>query len=268
MKARDAALGAIHGWPIAWKTSAVDGRFRADGRRELQLLPQDTSSCSRWTPAGGDAGRGRNWRVIGRLNRCCPIRRWPIRTQPGARTFPPDQASFLVAYESRQQEMIAFIKERQLVTIPDYLGRFEIRQLPEAFKPTSPGGFMNPPGVYDKDPSGFYLHPDLQSAVEELLHSRGDRRSAADSWARRHSRPFHSALDREPFEQRDPPPAWRRRLRGRLGALWRRDAPARRTLPGKLRCPGAGPAAFPLSVGAHRRGCESAHRQVDASSRQ
>ena len=72
---------------------------------------------------------------------------------------PPDQASFLKAYESREQEMIAFLKERNLVTIPDYLGRFEIRQLPEAFKPTSPGGFMNPPGLYDKDPVGFFFIP-------------------------------------------------------------------------------------------------------------
>ncbi|PYJ08960.1 MAG: hypothetical protein DMF06_11530 [Verrucomicrobia bacterium] len=76
-----------------------------------------------------------------------------------SKNIPPDQASFLAAYEGRQQEMIAFMKEHQLVTIPDYLGRFEIRQLPEAFKPTSPGGFMNPPGVYDKDPTGFYFIP-------------------------------------------------------------------------------------------------------------
>jgi uncharacterized protein (DUF885 family) len=76
-----------------------------------------------------------------------------------SKNIPPDQASFLAAYESREQEMIAFMKERGLVTIPDYLGRFEIRQLPEAFKPTSPGGFMNPPGVYDQDPSGFYFIP-------------------------------------------------------------------------------------------------------------
>jgi uncharacterized protein (DUF885 family) len=45
------------------------------------------------------------------------------------------------------------------VTFLDYLGKFEIRQLPEAFKPTSPGGFMNPPGVYDKDSTGFYFIP-------------------------------------------------------------------------------------------------------------
>ena len=74
-------------------------------------------------------------------------------------SIPPDQASFLKAYESREQEMISFLKEHNLVTLPGYLGAFQIRQLPEAFKPTSPGGFMNPPGVYDKDPTGFFFIP-------------------------------------------------------------------------------------------------------------
>ncbi|MDQ6860737.1 MAG: DUF885 domain-containing protein [Verrucomicrobiota bacterium] len=73
--------------------------------------------------------------------------------------IPPDQDSFLKAYESREAEMIAFLKDRKLITIPEYLGAFQIRQLPEAFKPTSPGGFMNAPGVYDKDPTGFYFIP-------------------------------------------------------------------------------------------------------------
>ncbi len=90
--------------------------------------------------------------------------------------IPPDQASFLKAYESREQEIINFLKEHHLVTLPDYLGRFEIRQLPDAFKPTSPGGFMNPPGVYDKDPTGFYFIPTynpqsknfyIRAAIEE-----------------------------------------------------------------------------------------------------
>jgi len=73
--------------------------------------------------------------------------------------IPPDQGSFLKTYESREAEMISFLKEHNLVTLPDYLGPFQIRQLPEAFKPTSPGGFMNPPGVYDKDPTGFFFIP-------------------------------------------------------------------------------------------------------------
>ena len=76
-----------------------------------------------------------------------------------AKNVPPDQEAFLKAYESREAEMIDFLKSHQLITLPDYLGKFEIRQLPEAFKPTSPGGFMNPPGVYDKDPVGFFFIP-------------------------------------------------------------------------------------------------------------
>jgi len=74
-------------------------------------------------------------------------------------SVPKDQAAFLRAYESREDEMIRFLKEKGLVTLPPYLGHFSIRQLPEAFKPTSPGGFMNPPGVYDTDPGGFYFIP-------------------------------------------------------------------------------------------------------------
>src|SRR5438552_4194490 len=76
-----------------------------------------------------------------------------------AASIPADQESFLKTYESREEEMINFLKQHQLVTIPDYLGPFQIRQLPDAFKPTSPGGFMNPPGVYDKDPMGFFFIP-------------------------------------------------------------------------------------------------------------
>jgi uncharacterized protein (DUF885 family) len=73
--------------------------------------------------------------------------------------IPGDQAAFLAAYEAREGEILDFLREHDLVTVPPYIGAFRIRQLPEAFKPTSPGGFMNPPGLYDKDPTGFYFIP-------------------------------------------------------------------------------------------------------------
>src|SRR5947199_8149286 len=76
-----------------------------------------------------------------------------------AKHIPKDQAEFLAAYEVRLTEITDFLKANHLVTIPGYMGRFEIRQLPEAFKPSSPGGFMNPPGIYDVDPTGFYFIP-------------------------------------------------------------------------------------------------------------
>jgi uncharacterized protein (DUF885 family) len=89
---------------------------------------------------------------------------------------PVDQVSFLQAYQNREQDIVNFLKAHSLVTLPDYLGAFQIRQLPDAFKPTSPGGFMNPPGVYDKDPTGFYFIPTynphsknfyIRAAIEE-----------------------------------------------------------------------------------------------------
>jgi uncharacterized protein (DUF885 family) len=76
-----------------------------------------------------------------------------------ATQVPADQAAFLAAYESRLAELVQFLQANALVTIPPYLGPFLIRQLPEAFKPTAPGGFMNAPGLYDRDPSGFYFIP-------------------------------------------------------------------------------------------------------------
>jgi uncharacterized protein (DUF885 family) len=76
-----------------------------------------------------------------------------------AKHVPKDEAEFLATYQSRLKEIVEFLQANRLVTIPPYIGRFQIRQLPEAFKPTHPGGFMNPPGIYDKDPDGFYYIP-------------------------------------------------------------------------------------------------------------
>jgi uncharacterized protein (DUF885 family) len=76
-----------------------------------------------------------------------------------AKHVPANQAEFLATYEARQDEIVQFLRTNNLVTIPPYIGKFFIRQLPEAFKPTSPGGFMNPPGIYEHDPSGMFFIP-------------------------------------------------------------------------------------------------------------
>jgi uncharacterized protein (DUF885 family) len=81
-----------------------------------------------------------------------------------AARIPKDQEEFLAAYQAREREMVDFLTTNRLVTIPSYIGPFLIRQLPAAFKPTSPGGFMNPPGVYDADSSGFYFIPTYNPA--------------------------------------------------------------------------------------------------------
>lgn len=81
---------------------------------------------------------------------------------PPGRKQPPftSKAAFLAYYESQTAAVRAFIKSHDIVTVPPYLGRFRIVELPKALSATNPGGFMNPPGVFDKDPAGFYFVPD------------------------------------------------------------------------------------------------------------
>jgi uncharacterized protein (DUF885 family) len=159
VKARDEALTALHGYADELEKrmpTMVDFTPMGEANynyflKHVLLLPLNASEVEM-------IGRIENARYRA-LEALLPDPKLADPDPARSANIPPDQASFLKAYESREQEMIAFLKEHHLVTIPDYLGRFEIRQLPDAFKPTSPGGFMNPPGVYDKDPTGFYFIP-------------------------------------------------------------------------------------------------------------
>ena len=159
VKARDAALDAIHGFADRLEKRLPSMvAFMPMGAanynyylKHILLLPLDAEQVEM-------LGRTE----LARYRALESLLTDPSLADPNparSKNIPPDQASFLKAYESRQQEMINFLKQHRLVTVPEYLGRFEIRQLPEAFKPTSPGGFMNPPGLYDKDPTGFYFIP-------------------------------------------------------------------------------------------------------------
>ena len=159
VKARDAALAAIHGFADQLEkrlAGMVDFAPMGEANynyylKRVLLLPLDAAQVEM-------LGRAE----LARYRALEALLPDPSLADPDparSANIPPDQAAFLKAYESREAEMIAFLREHKLITLPDYLGPFQIRQLPEAFKPTSPGGFMNPPGVYDKDPAGFYFIP-------------------------------------------------------------------------------------------------------------
>jgi uncharacterized protein (DUF885 family) len=159
IKARDAAIASIHGF-ADFLEQRLPGMvpFKPMGEenynyllKNVYLLPLDAKQVEML----GQAELAR-YRA---LESMLPDPSLADPDPQRAKVIPKNQDDFLKAYESRQTEMIGFLKDKHLVTLPSYLGPFEIRQLPEAFKPTSPGGFMNPPGVYDKDPSGFYFIP-------------------------------------------------------------------------------------------------------------
>ena len=159
IKARDAALVAAHSYADELEKrmrKMVDFVPMGEANynyylKRVLLLPLDAREVE-------TIGRVENARYRA-LEALLPDPKLADPDPKRAANIPPDQASFLKAYEGRETEMINFLKEHNLITLPNYLGPFQIRQLPEAFKPTSPGGFMNPPGVYDKDPAGFYFIP-------------------------------------------------------------------------------------------------------------
>jgi uncharacterized protein (DUF885 family) len=157
--ARDQALAALRDF-ATWLEARLAGRpeFVAMGPekydwmlRHVYLLPLDAAQVAMLGEAELARYRG--------LESLLPDPRMADPDPMRAASIPQDQQAFLAAYESRQAEMIRFLREHRLVTLPPGLGPFSIRQLPEAFKPTSPGGFMNPPGLYDKDPGGFFFIP-------------------------------------------------------------------------------------------------------------
>ena len=157
--ARDSAISALHSyadWLAARLATMPDWKPMGEAKynyllHDMLLLPLDAAQVA--TLGEVELARYRGLEAM---------LKDPAMASPDpsrAANVPKDQGEFLAAYEAREHDIIDFLRTNKLVTLPGYLGRFEIRQLPEAFKPTSPGGFMNPPGVYDSDPTGFYFIP-------------------------------------------------------------------------------------------------------------
>jgi uncharacterized protein (DUF885 family) len=168
VQARDAALKSIHEF-ADWLEKRLPGMvaFKPMGEenynyllRNVYLLPLTAAQIEML----GQAELGR-YRA---LEAMLPDPSLADPNPARSKNIPPDQQAFLKAYESREEEMINYLKTNKLITLPNYLGPFTIRQLPEAFKPTSPGGFMNPPGVYDKDNGGFYFIPSYNPASKNF----------------------------------------------------------------------------------------------------
>ena len=159
VKARDGAVAALHefaDWLDARAKTMPDWKPMGEAKyndllHDVLLLPFDARDVA--TLGEVELARYRGLEAM---------LKDPSFASPDPRRaarIPVDQEDFLRSYEVRLKEITDFLTANKLVTIPSYMGRFEIRQLPEAFKPTSPGGFMNPPGIYDADPTGFYFIP-------------------------------------------------------------------------------------------------------------
>src|SRR5436305_9316327 len=146
IKARDTALAAAHAYADELeKRMPKMVEFAPMGEanynyylKHVLLLPLDAREVE-------TIGRVENGRYRA-LEALLPDPKLADPDPSRAANIPPDQESFLKAYESREQEMIQFLKEHKIVTLADYLGPFQIKHLADAFKPTSPGRLLESPG--------------------------------------------------------------------------------------------------------------------------
>ncbi|HET6373788.1 MAG TPA: DUF885 domain-containing protein [Candidatus Polarisedimenticolia bacterium] len=166
--ARESALAALREFG-AW-LRATEPKMRAPlamGRdnyntllRDVYLMPMDSEQIT----------------TIGRveLARAKALEAWlpdpTLADTLGRPTagVPASSQEFLARYEARTSALMEHLTSREILTLPSYIGPFRIQELPAAFRPTSPGGFMNPPGVFDTDPAGFYFLPAFDPRSENF----------------------------------------------------------------------------------------------------
>ncbi len=159
--ARDQALAELHAykrWVDAHVSSWHAGGFAVGKQqydwmlRRVLLLPWNSDQLAQM--ARFELARDRALTAWERDHQAYAS--GPVRRQPQF----ADKAAFLQYYQSQTARVVSFIKSHNLITIPSYIGAFKIVELPKALAPINPGGFMNPPGTFDRDQTGFYFVPD------------------------------------------------------------------------------------------------------------
>src|SRR6266540_4687211 len=122
VKARDEALVSIHGF-ADWLEKRLPGMvaFKPMGEenynyllKNIYLLPLDAKQVDML----GQAELAR-YRALESL---LPDPSLADPNPARSKNVPANQEAFLKAYESRQAEMINFLKTNKLVSLPDYLG--------------------------------------------------------------------------------------------------------------------------------------------------
>ncbi len=228
---RAAAIQAAHDF-ADWLEAAppVDEAVGGDGGDELQLVPPSRAASAHGRSRRRPPRRSR----AGALSRARGAAPRSVAGSPDparAAHMPENQQAFLAAYQSREQEMIAFLRQKRLVTHPGVHGPFMIRAAPRGVQADEPRRLHEPARPVRSRPQRLLLHPDLQPGERQLLHPRRDRRSAADPRPRRAS-PATSCRSRSRNHLTD---EIRRQhfdtvFVGGLGAVRRGDAAARQVL--------------------------------------
>jgi uncharacterized protein (DUF885 family) len=179
MAARDAVLATlaktgayIQAHVDAWPENFAMGRAAYDQMLQREeLLPytgKDVEGMARDELAHG-------WAEEAWVKAQAAHRKVALGAESGG-GMAPSGAALIDYYRDRIAELRKFVDERDLVTIPAWLGTMDVVETPKFQQPVSPGASMESPRLFDKSAKGHYFitPPESLTAAAERLDMNED----------------------------------------------------------------------------------------------
>ena len=158
--ARDALLATfaesrrvLDAHAAAWPENHVIGKAAYERMlREELLLPFDAAEIEHM--ARDQLAHG--WAEEAWLTALSKKRQLPFGPASGGGLAPGGPA-LVGYYRDRIAELTAFMKDHEVVTVPEWLGTMQIVETPAFLQPVSPGASMYPPRLFSKSGTGYYF---------------------------------------------------------------------------------------------------------------
>ena len=174
----------------AWPDNHVIGKAAYEQMlREEQLLPFDAADIERM--ARDELAHG--WAEEAWLRSVSAHRKIPFGAASGGGMAPSGPA-LVGYYRDRIAELHAFVRDHEVVTVPDWLGAMEIVETPAFLQPVSPGASMRAPRRFAKATTGHYFitpPTSLAEAAERLDMNQDFDRDRIWSTAAHEAMPGH-----------------------------------------------------------------------------
>jgi uncharacterized protein (DUF885 family) len=173
MTARDATLAAIartkayiDAHVAQWPTTFPMGRSAYDRMiRDEQLLPYNSRDLERL----GEAELALGWAEEAWLTAVSKRESLPFGPASGGGLAPAGPA-LIDYYKARIDELTRYVTEKDVVTVPAWLGTIKVVETPLFMQPIYPGASMNSPRLFAPETSGYYFITPPKSLEEAAAH--------------------------------------------------------------------------------------------------
>ncbi|MGA7854055.1 MAG: DUF885 domain-containing protein [Candidatus Acidiferrales bacterium] len=173
-KARDATLAAmaqtkkfIDDHAASWPENYAMGHDAYNAMlRDEELLPFDSDEIE----CIGRDELAHGWAVQIWMEQLAKERGTPIGPQSGGGIAPGGPA-LIAYYRERIAQLRDYVKQHNVVDIPDWLGEIKVVETPKFMQPVSPGASMFSPLLFSKSETGFYFitpPTSLEDAAKKL----------------------------------------------------------------------------------------------------